>query len=243
MRGRQAIFRMWKSQSTAGGPWRNPWQKRASGVDPGGGPLVPFKAVFRTQPWTRWVIPHDADVQTPEPEAEEQTRVPGSHADQRGSEDPQPAASARSAASGGEHRLEVGLVGKAHPGEGAPIRFGLPPSSRITRSRDIRALLRRGRRKKTSHLDVFFLSSTETWPRVGIVVPKHRRRVVDRNRVKRRLRELSRRELLPRLREEGIHLDLLIRVRREAYEASYRQLRRELLEVTEELCSGRVSWR
>ena len=66
---------------------------------------------------------------------------------------------------------------------------------------------------------------------------------VDRNRVKRRLREVGRRELLPRLREEGFHLDLLIRARREAYEASYQQLRRELLEVTEELCSGRHSWR
>jgi ribonuclease P protein component len=92
-------------------------------------------------------------------------------------------------------------------------------------------------------MDVFFLSSSEVCPRVGIVVPKHRRRVVDRNRVKRRLRELSRRELLPRLREEGFQLDLLIRARKEAYEASYLQLRKELLEVTEELCSGRLSWR
>jgi ribonuclease P protein component len=87
------------------------------------------------------------------------------------------------------------------------------------------------------------LSSKEARPRIGVVVPKHHRRVVDRNRVKRRLRELSRRELLPRLREEGVPLDLLIRARREAYEASYRQLRIELLEVTEELCSGRFSWR
>ncbi|MFH1766425.1 MAG: ribonuclease P protein component [Gemmatimonadota bacterium] len=132
---------------------------------------------------------------------------------------------------------------KAHPGAGAPGGFGLPPSSRITQARDIRAILRRGGRKKTSHLDVFFLSSGEFRSRVGVIVPKHHRKVVDRNRVKRRLRELSRREILPRLREEGVRLDLLIRARREAYEASYRQLQRELLEVTEELCSGRSSWR
>jgi ribonuclease P protein component len=67
--------------------------------------------------------------------------------------------------------------------------------------------------------------------------------VVDRNRLKRRLREIGRRELLPRFREEGLHLDLLIRARKEAYEASFRQLKRGLLEVTEELCSGRLSWR
>jgi len=134
-------------------------------------------------------------------------------------------------------------MGEARPGAGAPGGFGLPPSSRITRTRDIRALMRRGRRKKTSHLDVFFLSSNEAGSRVGIVVPKHHKRVVDRNRVKRRLREVCRRELLPRFKEEGVRLDLLIRVRREAYEASYQQLQRELLEVTEELCSGRFSWR
>lgn len=134
-------------------------------------------------------------------------------------------------------------MGRAHPEAGAPGGFGLPFTSRITQARDIRAILRRGRREKTSHLDVFFLSSYEPRARVGIIVPKHHRQVVDRNRVKRRLRELSRRELLPRLREEGVHLDLLIRARREAYEASYRQLQRELLEVTEELCSGRLSWR
>ena len=132
-------------------------------------------------------------------------------------------------------------MGKARPGAGAPGGFGLPPSSRITRAREIRAILRRGERKKTSHLDVFFLSSQEPGGRVGLVVPKRRRTVVDRNRLKRRLRELSRRELLPRLREEGFQLDLLIRARGEAYEASYRQLQRELLEVTEELCSGRFS--
>jgi ribonuclease P protein component len=202
-----------------------------------------LKAIFRTQPWTEWVKSHDADVQTPEPETEKQAWVPGSHADQRGPEDPQPAAPAWQAASGGERRLEIGSVGMARPGAGAPGGFGLPPSSRITRPREIRTLLGRGRRKKTSRLDVFFLSSDGSEPRVGFVVPKHHRKVVDRNRVKRRLRELLRTELLPQLREEGLCLDVLIRARKEAYEASYRQLRRELQEVTEELCSGPSSWR
>ncbi len=234
---------MWKSQFCPDGSRATTWRKRSFGVDPCLGFWVPLKAVLPTQPWTKWVISHDADVQTPEPEEEEQTRVPGPHADQGGAKDPQPASPQRTAAFGGERRLEVAPVGKAHPEAGAPGGFGLPPSSRITRSRDIRSLMRRGRKKKTSTMDVFFLSSSEAGPRVGIVVPKHRRPAVDRNRVKRRLREVSRRELLPRLREEGFLLDLLIRARKEAYEVSYRQLRRELLEVTEELCSGRPSWR
>ncbi len=126
---------------------------------------------------------------------------------------------------------------------GAPGGFRLPPSSRITRAPEIQALLRRGKRKKTSHLDVFFLSSQGPEPRVGLIVPKHRRRVVDRNRVKRRLREVGRREVLPRLRAAGMAVDVLVRVRKEAYETTYRQLRQELVGVTEELCSGPFSWR
>ena len=126
---------------------------------------------------------------------------------------------------------------------GAPGRFRLPPASRITRTRDIRKLLRKGKRKKTSHLDVFFLSSDSAVPRIGIVVPKHRHRVVERNKVKRRLREIGRREVLPRLREEGASADFLIRARREAYDADYQQLREELKEIVEELCSGPSSWR
>jgi len=45
------------------------------------------------------------------------------------------------------------------------------------------------------------------------------------------------------MREKGVFLDVLVRARREAYEASYQRLRRELLEVREELCSGRFFWR
>jgi ribonuclease P protein component len=118
----------------------------------------------------------------------------------------------------------------------------LPPSRRITRTREIRELLRRGKRRKTSHLDVFFLSSGEPLARVGLVVPKYQRSAVERNVVKRRLKELSRREVLPRLSGSSASLDVLIRARRGAYDAGYRQVRLELLKVIEELCSGQSSW-
>jgi ribonuclease P protein component len=88
-------------------------------------------------------------------------------------------------------------------------------------------------------LDVFFLSSAKrAGARVGLVVPKFGRTAVDRNKVKRRLREVARRELLPRLLEVGLSADVLVRARREAYRASYQQVRRELVEVLETLCSG-----
>ena len=187
------------------------------------------------------MITHDADVQAPEPEEEEQARVPGPHADQRGTQDPQQASPAGASAPGGERRLEVEPMSEARPGSGAPGRLRLPPGSRVTRSRDIQRLLRRGRRKKTFHLDVFFLSSEQSQARVGLIVPKHRRKVVERNRLKRRLRELNRREVLPRMRDAGLRVDLMVRPRKEAYGTSYGQLRLELLEVIEELCSGRSS--
>ncbi len=108
---------------------------------------------------------------------------------------------------------------------------------RITASDEIRTLFRRGKRRKTRHLDVLFSSSPVAHPRLGIVVPKHKRSGVERNRVKRRLREIGRTLLLPRLREAAVPLDVLLRARPEAYGAGYAELRDELLAVVEELCS------
>lgn len=116
-------------------------------------------------------------------------------------------------------------------------RFGFPRAARITVSGEIRALFRRGKRKRTRHLDVFISTSPVAHSRVGLVVPKHRRTIVERNRLKRRLREAARLELLPRLEAGGsAAYDVLFRARPEAYEASYEQLRQEVVQMAEELC-------
>lgn len=130
----------------------------------------------------------------------------------------------------------------ATPGE-RPSGFALPRSARVRSTKDIRALFVRGKRRRTDHLDVFFLTSPVSRPRWGMVVPKHGRDIVDRNRVRRRLREIGRTEVVPRLWEAGRPLDVLVRARREAYDAGYSALKKELTEVTEELCSGRSSSR
>ncbi len=70
-----------------------------------------------------------------------------------------------------------------------------------------------------------------------MIVPKHRHSIVERNRVKRRLREIGRTRVLPRLREHGLALDVLVRARREAYGVGFRTLKDELQSVTEDLCS------
>jgi len=65
---------------------------------------------------------------------------------------------------------------------------------------------------------------------MGLIVPKFQSTAVARNRLRRRLLEVWRRELMPR---QGGR-DLLIRTRREAYQASVRELRAEMLRFADE---------
>ena len=115
--------------------------------------------------------------------------------------------------------------------------FALPREARITASAQIRDLFRRGKRRKTRHLDAFVSPSPSAFPRLGVVVPKHKRGIVERNRLKRRLREIGRTVVLPALRNSGAALDVLLRARPEAYAAPYDELRHDLQALTEELCS------
>jgi len=63
---------------------------------------------------------------------------------------------------------------------------------------------------------------------VGIVVPRHKHSAVDRNRLKRRLRELVRIDLLPVLRA-GVVMDVAIRARADAYATDVDALRTDVL--------------
>ncbi len=76
---------------------------------------------------------------------------------------------------------------------------------------------------QTPTLDVRFASKQGT-PRIGLIVPKHKHSAIDRNRLRRRLREIIRLELLPSV-ESG---DALIRAKSEAYELSFAGLRTEI---------------
>lgn len=62
-------------------------------------------------------------------------------------------------------------------------------------------------------------------PRIGLIVPRHQSTAVARNRLRRRLREIWRTELMAAMPA----WDLVIRARREAYGASFAELRAELL--------------
>ena len=82
-------------------------------------------------------------------------------------------------------------------------------------------------------MDVFDSASPVAHPRAGVLVPKHRHNSVERNKLKRRLREVLRLQVLPRLSEYEANVDVLVRARREAYDASYEQLNDELTELVE----------
>jgi len=93
----------------------------------------------------------------------------------------------------------------------------------------------KGKRIRTGVIEVRYLASLLRHARVGVIVPKHSHSSVERNLVKRRLRELVRRELLPFLPS----LDVVVRAAPSAYGASFDRLRdatrrvRETLEVRE----------
>jgi ribonuclease P protein component len=87
------------------------------------------------------------------------------------------------------------------------------------------------------HLDVRVLASPLGLSRIGIVVPRHQHSAVDRNKLKRRLRELARVELLPSVRGTAA-IDIAIRARREAYTANMEALRADVNSIRARVTSS-----
>lgn len=104
-----------------------------------------------------------------------------------------------------------------------------PRSHRITRGTELRAVARTGKRLRTEHLDVRVSASLSRLGhlRVGIVVPKHRKSSVERNLLKRRLREITRTILLEALSP----VDMVIHARASAYQLTFA----ELLEIAAQI--------
>jgi ribonuclease P protein component len=100
-----------------------------------------------------------------------------------------------------------------------------PRSHRLTRGTQLSLVLREGKRIRTEHLDLRIVASLLHHPRVGFIVPKHGRSIVERNQLKRRLREIVRQNILQRIPS----VDMIVRARPEAYSAPFASLERELL--------------
>lgn len=115
-------------------------------------------------------------------------------------------------------------------GRDEPRGERFPRRARIRSGREIRAVFREGRRRRSGPLEVFWRPSPAGRARIGLVVPLHGRTVVERNRVRRRLREVVRREWLPAALEQGRELDVVVRAGAAAYDAGFAELRAALLD-------------
>lgn len=97
----------------------------------------------------------------------------------------------------------------------------------MTRGADLTSCWEAGRRRRTPHLDLAWRHNSSGHARTGIIVPRYQSSAVARNRLRRRLKEILRRELLKRLPP----IDLVIRAKRSAYTAPFAVLRAELTDV------------
>ena len=87
---------------------------------------------------------------------------------------------------------------------------------------------------RTASLDVRALASLHAFPRVGFVVPRYRHSAVARNRVKRRLRELVRLDMLTVLEGLPPH-DVVVRAFPAAYQRDFAALKAELQQAMAKL--------
>ena len=109
---------------------------------------------------------------------------------------------------------------------GSSERF--PRRARISRGTELIACWEEGHRLRLPHLEIAWRVNQAGHPRTGTIVPRHQHTAVARNRLRRRLREILRRDVLPGLTA----VDLVVRPRRGAYAAGFAVLRAEMTEAT-----------
>lgn len=86
---------------------------------------------------------------------------------------------------------------------------------------------RAGRRLRTEHLDVRANDSLLSYARAAVIVGKHGHTIVERNQLRRRLRELVRLKILTAMKAN----DIIVRAFPSAYDSTFNQLSNEIDEV------------
>ncbi|MGE0556141.1 MAG: ribonuclease P protein component [Gemmatimonadales bacterium] len=110
---------------------------------------------------------------------------------------------------------------------------GTERAGRLARTDEVRQVLERGRRRRLGFIEVAWRRREAGHLRLGLIVPKFQSTAVARNRLRRRLRELAR-----RLASKAGPLDVVIRARRQAYGASFAELRAEMATWLADLGAG-----
>ena len=161
-------------------------------------------------------ISHAADLSPSQSQAPQPARVPDPNGRSVGSRGIVAPSQEGSQAADGESSLEARRALTADE--------RLPRVRRLARTAELERVQRSGRRKRLAHLDVLWVDNQAGHPRMGLIVPKFQSTVVARNRLRRRLKELWRRELMGMVPA----WDVVIRARKEAYGARFGALRDEL---------------
>lgn len=97
-------------------------------------------------------------------------------------------------------------------------------------------VLREGKRARTEHIEVRSLASLLHYPRIGIIVAKYGHSSVDRNRLKRRVRDIVRREILPVVKRYPA--DIIVRTSSRAYNATFEMLCKEVIAGVKQVIAG-----
>jgi len=101
----------------------------------------------------------------------------------------------------------------------------LPREARITKKGDFERAKKEGVWVRGSNFDVIFARGLGDTARLGVIVPLYSHNVVERNLLKRRIKEVMRRYVLP---EKTGPCDIVVRARKQAYETDFETIRREL---------------
>lgn len=139
------------------------------------------------------------------------------------------------------------MVGANAPGGSGDVSSrsedsGFPRSARLLRHSDFQSVYRLGRRHFASHMTVFYLRRVESDSvRIGFTVSRALGGAVDRNRMKRRLREAVRLHGVA----IGVPVDVVINPKKSLLKAEFPILREEIAKafrtITEKLGDGGTS--
>jgi len=112
----------------------------------------------------------------------------------------------------------------SHVADENMLRF--PKTSKLLRHADFQRVYKQGRRQFAAHMTVFYLRRDDQQPaRVGIAVGRPLGGAVDRNRIKRRLREAVRLNLAAL---SSVSVDVVINPKKSARDADFELLRYEV---------------
>jgi ribonuclease P protein component len=112
--------------------------------------------------------------------------------------------------------------------DGISLRADWPRSVRLRNPREFRAVYERGRRQVSRSFVVFILPTDTCVTRFGLTTPKKLGNAHERNRIRRRDREVLRQDAAVR---SGPGIDVVINPRRRVLTSRFGELRQELLDL------------